>query len=550
MRPPVLLLAALALFAAVPARARADASETTLTVPVGIPLTKGDFDGLVERVEWDDAARLELGRGVSARLKQRSGTLLLALECDHAWPAGARALLYFTPPEAPEGILTPGTLSIEYDAVEHDRPHLIVRRQLEMGHDRILEQVVARASRTTSGCSWEMAFPLSLLPGAKAGAPLPAIHALLWWYEPGGLASCTWPAGVTVKGGGRDLAPGLADTQGWGVLQGLEDPHQPGAFSATDWTALLAHQEEITRRGDEAHSHVRLLAEERKKSRKNDAETTAAVFENLRWIASYEPLTARDRIVWAQALRFLNRHDAAAALLESVQSDLEPSLRGRAAQERANALAGGGHYARAAEVWGWLATRPGLDESTVARLEHMVRLLREREAAFAAEWEKRAAQAETAPLLEVVTPHGSLVIALHEQAEPDLVRHVLGLVESGAYDGTLWHEVVGEAFATGGWAATREHGLDVPPEARAEPVTVPYKRITVDEERPFGFERGAVTLVAQSGDTVGGSWRLLTGHRPDLAVDGDPVVGHVLSGMDVLDRIDQGERLIRVRRIR
>ena len=550
MRPRLLLFATFLALATFPPVARADASETTIVVPAGIPLTKDGMDGNVQRAEWDDAARVELGRGVSAYLKQRAGTLLLALECDHAWPIGARALLYFAPAQAPQGVLTPGTLSIEYDAVEHDRPHIIVRRQQEMGHDRVLEQVVARAVRTTSACSWEMALPLSLLPGAKDGSPLPAVHALIWWYEPGGVASSTWPAGVNVKGGGRDLAPGLADTQGWGVLQGLEDPHQPGGFSATAWTALIAHQEELTRRGDEAHSHVRLLAEERKKSRKNDADTTAAVFDNFRWIANFEPLTARDRIVWAQALRFLNRHDAAAALLETVQSDLDPSLRGRAAQERANTLTGGAHYGRAAELWGWLAERPGLDEPTVNRLQHMVRVQRDREAALVAEREKRAAQAETGPLLEVVTPHGSLVIALHEKAEPELVRHVLGLVDSGAYDGTVWHEVVGEAFATGGWAATRDHGLDVPPEARAEPVTVPYKRIPVDEERPFGYERGAVTLVAQSGDTVGGSWRLLTGYRPDLAVDGDPVVGHVLSGMDVLDAIDQGERLIRVRRLR
>ncbi|MEZ6009001.1 MAG: hypothetical protein R3F05_14720 [Planctomycetota bacterium] len=548
MRPRLLLFATFLALATFPPVARADASETTVVVPAGIPLTKDGMDGNVQRAEWDDAARVELGRGVSAYLKQRAGTLLLALECDHAWPIGARALLYFAPAQAPQGVLTPGTLSIEYDAVEHDRPHIIVRRQQEMGHDRVLEQVVARAVRTTSACSWEMALPLSLLPGAKDGSPLPAVHALIWWYEPGGVASSTWPAGVNVKGGGRDLAPGLADTQGWGVLQGLEDPHQPGGFSATAWTALIAHQEELTRRGDEAHSHVRLLAEERKKSRKNDADTTAAVFDNFRWIANFEPLTARDRIVWAQALRFLNRHDAAAALLETVQSDLDPSLRGRAAQERANTLTGGAHYGRAAELWGWLAERPGLDEPTVNRLQHMVRVQRDREAALVAEREKRAARRrarcssrDTARIARDRAARegraGARAARPRPRGQRRLRRH--GLARGGGRG--LRRRRLGRHARPRPRRASRGPGR-----ARDGPLQAHPRR----RGAPVRLRASAVTLVAQGGDTVGGSWRLLTGYRPDLAVDGDPVVGHVLSGMDVLDAIDQGERLIRVRRLR
>lgn len=519
-----------------------------LAVPVGIPLR---LDGTVQPAEWSDAARVSLGPGNELWIKQHGSTLLLAFEADRAWPHGARAMLYLAPPSAEKGAMTPGTVVVEFEATEHDRPHLIVRREGEMGTERVLDRVVARARLTSAACSWEMALPLDLLAGAMRGRPIGEARAVVWWHMPDARIPATWPPGLNVRAVDRGLPPALVTDAGWAVLGGLGDPGVPPAFSATEWAELLADAAEMTRRGDEAHSHVRLLSEERRKSQKRDAETEAAVFDNLRWIASREALTARDRLTWAKALRWLNRHDAAAALQEAVISGPDRALAGHAAQERAETLDGAGRHREAAEAWQWLATRPNLGPDLAGHFERAAAASRAREEVVEGEASRRAAaaEAEGAPWLEVLTSRGTIVVALHHEDEPDLAAHVLERVGAGAYDGTMWHDVVAEASATGGWEPTREHGLDVPPEARDAGPVVPFRRRD-PEERLFGYERGAVALVPRSGDTVGSTWRLLTGHRPDLALEAAPVVGHVVTGMDVLDRLAQGDRIVRVRVLR
>jgi cyclophilin family peptidyl-prolyl cis-trans isomerase/HEAT repeat protein len=131
------------------------------------------------------------------------------------------------------------------------------------------------------------------------------------------------------------------------------------------------------------------------------------------------------------------------------------------------------------------------------------------------------------------TDRGRIVVDLSAGEAPLTVAAFLQLVDQRLFDGGMFHRVVPNFVVQGG--DPRRDGWGGPGFAL---------RDEVNRER---YERGTVGM-ALSGPDTGGSQFFIT-HSSQPHLDGTyTVIGRVLSGMDVVDLITQGDRILTVRR--
>lgn len=142
-------------------------------------------------------------------------------------------------------------------------------------------------------------------------------------------------------------------------------------------------------------------------------------------------------------------------------------------------------------------------------------------------------RADPTPLLvELETTRGRLLLELDPEAAPRHVKSFCALARRGFYDGLGLHRVVtgflvqgldprGDGLGTGGvWLA--------------------------DEPGPAPFEAGA--LGAPGAGPAGGGCQVFLTHVPTPHLDGlHTAFGRIRAGMDVLDALDLGDRVRRVR---
>lgn len=515
-------------------RAAGEPDVPSITLVDGIPIS---LEGRVVPGEWGDAAVLPLAEHVTAFLKRCGNTWLLAVSSTRSWPQRARLLGYIAAPDATRGHAEPGTLSFEFDAYDHDRPHLIVRRQAEVGSERVFDRILARAT-TMPRAGFEMAVPVDLLPAAALERG--EARVLLWWTERTPEAPAMWPATTYAAVDGAREPPVLRSVAAWARVGGIGDPSMRPAFSNADWEAALEHQRRIDLLGKGAHTHVAGIEEEWRISRKEDAVTESEVFAAFREIARSEPLTARDRLAWAMALRWLNRHDAAIALFDAIHLGADSNLANAAAEQRAYALEGAERYEEAALAWEAFAARPGVPEGTRTRLANVVAAARAKQVARNAEHERRRSleARDDLPLLQIQTNRGSFFVILDSDSAPQAAAFIQA--QRGGHAGTLWHDVRGEAWAAGGIPATRERGIAFQPEDRAAEA---HFALDPAPREVVPFFRGAFVVHARKLGESGMGWMVLTGPREDLAGIYYRVVGHVAAGQDVVDRLEQGDRI-------
>lgn len=147
-------------------------------------------------------------------------------------------------------------------------------------------------------------------------------------------------------------------------------------------------------------------------------------------------------------------------------------------------------------------------------------------------YEDRAREsADSAPLLRIVTHHGTLELGLFSADAPLTVYNIVSLARRGYFDGQLFHRVVPNFVVQAG-------------DPRGDGNGGPGYAIR-DEINRHRYGRGTLGM-ALSGPNTGGSQFFVT-HSPQPHLDGGyTVFGQVLSGWDVLDRITQGDRIVRV----
>ncbi len=124
-------------------------------------------------------------------------------------------------------------------------------------------------------------------------------------------------------------------------------------------------------------------------------------------------------------------------------------------------------------------------------------------------------------------PQGRVVIDLYGEDAPQMVENFGRLAERGFFDGLTFHRVVGDFVVQGGDPLGNGWG-DPGYTVRSE-----FSR------RHFG--RGTVGVAHSGKDT--GSCQLFITHSPQHHLDARyTIIGQVVTGMDVVDAIDRGDR--------
>jgi cyclophilin family peptidyl-prolyl cis-trans isomerase/HEAT repeat protein len=147
-------------------------------------------------------------------------------------------------------------------------------------------------------------------------------------------------------------------------------------------------------------------------------------------------------------------------------------------------------------------------------------------------YEARAREsAVRGPTLRVLTERGTMELQLFPAEAPLTVYNIVSLAEHGYFDGQRFHRVVPNFVVQGG-------------DPRGDGNGGPGYAIR-DEFNRRRYGRGTLGM-ALSGPNTGGSQFFVT-HSPQPHLDGGyTVFGELVEGGDVLDRIIQGDRIVRV----
>ena len=123
---------------------------------------------------------------------------------------------------------------------------------------------------------------------------------------------------------------------------------------------------------------------------------------------------------------------------------------------------------------------------------------------------------------------GIVEIVLRPDLAPNHIQRIQTLVRSGFYNGLAFHRVVPGFMAQGGDPkGTGEGGSDLP-DLKAEFTAVPFLRGTLGAAR------------AESPDSANSQFFIMFAPRSSLD-NNYTVMGRVVKGMDVVDRIEPGE---------
>ena len=132
--------------------------------------------------------------------------------------------------------------------------------------------------------------------------------------------------------------------------------------------------------------------------------------------------------------------------------------------------------------------------------------------------------------MTVETSKGTIVIRLDPQGAPNTIKNLRSKADSGFYNGLTFHRVEGWVVQGGDPSGTGSGGGKMPSEYNQTP-----------------FRRGAVGI-ARGPDRALNSdcqWFIVKSDASWLTGDYTNV-GEVLQGMDVVTRIQQGDKMIKV----
>lgn len=137
------------------------------------------------------------------------------------------------------------------------------------------------------------------------------------------------------------------------------------------------------------------------------------------------------------------------------------------------------------------------------------------------------------PKAIIETDKGKITLALFAKDAPLTVRNFENLINAGFYNGLSFHRIVKDFVAQGGdpqGDGTGGPGYSIPDEL----VGNPNRHV-----------RGAVSM-ALSGPNTGGSQFFIV-YQPQPHLDGrHTVFGQVVEGMDVVDKLTQGDKMNKV----
>jgi cyclophilin family peptidyl-prolyl cis-trans isomerase len=123
---------------------------------------------------------------------------------------------------------------------------------------------------------------------------------------------------------------------------------------------------------------------------------------------------------------------------------------------------------------------------------------------------------------------GTIEIVLRPDLAPHHIERIQTLVRRGFYNGLTFHRVIPDFMAQGGDPKGTGEGGSELPDLKAEFTSVPFLRGTVGAAR------------SESPDSANSQFFIM--FVPNSSLDGRyTVIGRVVKGMDVVDRIAPGE---------
>ncbi len=133
----------------------------------------------------------------------------------------------------------------------------------------------------------------------------------------------------------------------------------------------------------------------------------------------------------------------------------------------------------------------------------------------------------------IETDRGAVTLELYPEHAPVTVNNFLFLARESFYDGTSFHRVINDFMVQGG---------DPTGTGRGGPG---YRFQDEFDNNPLQHERGVISM-ANAGPGTNGSQFFIT-HSPQPHLDGrHTVFGKVVSGLDVVDAIEQGDSVTRI----
>ena len=131
------------------------------------------------------------------------------------------------------------------------------------------------------------------------------------------------------------------------------------------------------------------------------------------------------------------------------------------------------------------------------------------------------------------TEKGTLTIELFDKEAPGTVKNFTDLIEKGFYDGLKFHRIIPGFVAQGG--CPNGNGAGGPG------YTIPCET----KGNPRKHLRGSLSM-AHRGPNTGGSQFFIV-YEPQPHLDGlHTVFGQVAEGMDVVDDLRQGDKMLKV----
>lgn len=136
--------------------------------------------------------------------------------------------------------------------------------------------------------------------------------------------------------------------------------------------------------------------------------------------------------------------------------------------------------------------------------------------------------------VDIATEKGTIRIELYPEHAPETVNNFIFLAREGFYDQLAFHRVISNFMIQGG---------DPTGTGRGGPG---YTFGDEVQDNPLTHERGVISM-ANAGPNTNGSQFFIT-HSAQPHLDGrHTVFGKVVEGQEVVDSIEQGDRMVEVK---
>ncbi|MDO8599290.1 MAG: peptidylprolyl isomerase [bacterium] len=141
--------------------------------------------------------------------------------------------------------------------------------------------------------------------------------------------------------------------------------------------------------------------------------------------------------------------------------------------------------------------------------------------------------ATTNPRVVFTTNHGAIELELYVADSPKTVEKFLSLARKGYYDGTAFHRVIQGFMIQGGDPLTKERPDDWSVHGTGGPGYT-----FADEFNNHPLVRGSLAMANAGPDTNGSQFFIVTTAATPWLDGKHTNFGRVVSGMDVVDRIE------------